>query len=121
MDKLISITLIGLCVFSGVISQLFMKSVVTSVGKITTVNFSLIKDILTNASIITGLFFYGLYALTWIVVLSRVPLSYAYPLLSLSLVFVALFSWYLFGEQLSSLRIWGIALIILGTCLVART
>jgi len=53
-------------------------------------------------------------------VLSKVELSFAYPFLSLAYVVVAVIAYYLFHEDLNALRIGGIALICVGTVLIAQ-
>ena len=55
----------------------------------------------------------------WLVALSRVELSYAYPFISLSYVLVLLASTTLFKEQVSPLRMLGVAAICLGIYVVA--
>jgi drug/metabolite transporter (DMT)-like permease len=57
----------------------------------------------------------------WIVGLSRVPVSMAYPLLSLGYVVNAVAAHYLLGEAVTPLRWLGIGLIVLGVGLVARS
>ena len=53
-------------------------------------------------------------------VLSKVELSFAYPFLSLAYVVVAVIAYFLFHEDLNALRIGGIALICVGTVLIAQ-
>jgi drug/metabolite transporter (DMT)-like permease len=53
-------------------------------------------------------------------VLSKVDISFAYPFLSLAYVAVAIFAWLVFKEDLGGLKIAGIALICLGTVLIAQ-
>ena len=54
-------------------------------------------------------------------VLSKVELSFAYPFLSLAYVMVAVFAYFVFREDLNGLRIAGIALICVGTILIAQS
>ena len=70
---------------------------------------------------IGGVACYGLSLVVWIIGLSRVPVSIAYPLLSLGYVLNAIGAHYLLGENLSAARIGGIGLIIVGVWLVARS
>ena len=56
----------------------------------------------------------------WILGLSRVPVSVAYPLLSLGYVVNAIAAYYLFGEVLSATRWVGVGFIVVGVWLVAR-
>ncbi len=64
---------------------------------------------------------YGISVLVWIVGLSRVPVSQAYPVLSLGYVLTAVLAWPLLGEPVSGLRLLGIGVIIAGVWLVTRT
>jgi drug/metabolite transporter (DMT)-like permease len=64
---------------------------------------------------------YVLSLFVWIVGLSRVPVSIAYPLLSVGYVLNALAAHYLLGEALNPGRWAGIGLIVVGVFLVARS
>jgi len=57
----------------------------------------------------------------WILALSRVPVSVAYPMLSIGYIVNALAAWWLFGESLTAQKMVGIAFIIAGVFLVARS
>jgi multidrug transporter EmrE-like cation transporter len=57
----------------------------------------------------------------WIIALSKVPVSVAYPMLSIGYVVNAIAAWYLFGEYLSAQKLIGIAVIIIGVLLVAKS
>jgi multidrug transporter EmrE-like cation transporter len=56
----------------------------------------------------------------WIVGLSRVDVSIAYPMLSLGYVVNAFAAWYLFGEILSLQRLVGIGIILIGVVVLTR-
>jgi drug/metabolite transporter (DMT)-like permease len=64
---------------------------------------------------------YGLSVVVWLVGLSRVPVSQAYPLLSLGYVINVGLAWWLLGETPNLLRVAGIAVIVFGVVLVARS
>jgi drug/metabolite transporter (DMT)-like permease len=64
---------------------------------------------------------YGFSVIVWIVGLSRVPVSQAYPLLSLGYVLNIGLAWWLFGEVPNVQRVAGIVVIIAGVVLVARS
>jgi drug/metabolite transporter (DMT)-like permease len=64
---------------------------------------------------------YGLSVVVWIVGLSRVPVSQAYPLLSLGYVLNIGLAWWLFGEVPNAQRVIGVGVIIAGVVLVARS
>ena len=68
-----------------------------------------------------GLACYVLSVAIWIVGLSRVPVSVAYPMLSVGYIVNAVAAWYLFGESLTAQKLVGIAFIVAGVFLVARS
>ncbi len=68
-----------------------------------------------------GILTLGLGAFTWLLVLSRMELSLAYPMMSLGYVLVTLFSKYLFRETVPFHRWTGIATIIFGIILISRS
>ena len=71
--------------------------------------------------IMGGLACYVVSVVLWVVALSKVPVSIAYPMLSIGYIVNAIAAHYLFGETLSSMRIAGIGVIIVGVFLVARS
>ncbi|HXX82715.1 MAG TPA: EamA family transporter [Casimicrobiaceae bacterium] len=70
---------------------------------------------------IAGVACYGVSLIVWIIGLSRVPVSMAYPLLSLGYVINAIAAHYLLGEAMTVGRWLGIGFIVLGVWLVARS
>ena len=68
-----------------------------------------------------GLACYVVSVAVWIVGLSRVPVSIAYPMLSVGYIVNAVAAWYLFGESLTAQKLVGIAFIVCGVFLVARS
>jgi multidrug transporter EmrE-like cation transporter len=71
--------------------------------------------------ILGGLACYAVSVVVWIIALSRIPVSVAYPMLSMGYVVTALAAWQLLGESLSALRLGGIGVIIAGVVMVARS
>jgi multidrug transporter EmrE-like cation transporter len=71
--------------------------------------------------ILGGLACYVVSVVFWIVALARVPVSVAYPMLSIGYVVNAVAAYYLFGEALSPMRMAGIGIIVLGVFIVARS
>ena len=68
-----------------------------------------------------GILTLGLGAFTWLLVLSRMQLSLAYPMMSLGYVLVTVFSKYLFKETVPPHRWAGIAMITFGIILISRS
>ena len=75
----------------------------------------------TQGHFVAGIACYVVSVLAWVIGLSRVPVSIAYPMLSLGYVINAIAAYYLFGETLTVTRWLGIGFIILGVWLVARS
>jgi multidrug transporter EmrE-like cation transporter len=75
----------------------------------------------TEPHFISGVICYGFSLIVWILGLSRVPVSIAYPMLSLGYVINAIAAYYLFGEDVGFMRWLGIGFIVLGVWLVARS
>jgi len=71
--------------------------------------------------IVGGIACYVVSVVVWIMALSRVEVSIAYPMLSIGYVVNAVAAYFLFGEAVTPLRLTGIAVIILGVFIVARS
>ncbi len=71
--------------------------------------------------VLAGLFSYVVSVVVWILVLSRVQVSFAYPMLSIGYIVTAVAGYYLFHESLSPARMAGILLIVGGVFLVTRS
>ena len=71
--------------------------------------------------ILGGLACYGISVVVWIMALSRVPVSVAYPMLSIGYVVNAFAAYLLFNEPLASQKLLGIGFIIVGVVLVTRS
>ncbi|MDH4174035.1 MAG: 4-amino-4-deoxy-L-arabinose transferase [Betaproteobacteria bacterium] len=78
-------------------------------------------QIATDPRILGGTGCYALSLVVWIMALSRADLSAVYPTISLGFALNALLAWWLLGETLSLQRIAGIAVIMVGVALVARS
>ncbi len=109
--------LILISVSLGVIGQLCLKQGMRGFGG----NFSeLFLYALRSPFVISGFGFYALSSLIWLIVLSRVNLSYAYPMLSIGYVLIVFFSWLIFKENIGLWHWAGVILICLGVSLLSR-
>ena len=77
--------------------------------------------IAASPHILGGLACYVVSVVVWILALSRVPVSIAYPMLSIGYIVNAAAAWMLFGESLTAQKLVGIGFIIVGVWLVARS
>jgi|SRR5215213_4232899 len=74
-----------------------------------------------NPSILAALTCYIVSVVLWMLVLSRVEVSFAYPFLSIGYILTAVVGYFSFGEGLSAMRIMGIGFICLGVVLISRS
>jgi drug/metabolite transporter (DMT)-like permease len=71
--------------------------------------------------VLGGVGAYGFSSIFWLIMLSRVPLSYAYPALSLGYIAVTIVSAFLLHETVSPLRWLSVAVICVGVILLSRS
>ena len=105
-------------------AQLLLKAGTNSVGVFEYSRDNILPigwKLATEPHIIGGLACYVISVVVWIMALSRVEVSIAYPLLSVGYVVNAIAAWYLFGEAVTPMRLAGIGIIILGVFVVARS
>lgn len=77
--------------------------------------------IFKNLPVMSGMLLYALSFLLWIKVLSQTELSYAYPMVALGYVVVLTVSYFFLHEQVNAYRLAGVAFIVFGVILVARS
>ncbi len=115
-------------ILSGVLlnaaAQLLLKAGTNAVGHFAFSAENLIPVGLKLAfepHILGGIACYVVSLVVWIMALSRVEVSIAYPMLSIGYVINALVAWHFFGESVNAMRMAGIGVIIVGVFLVARS
>ena len=121
--NLVSFSLIIIGVSLNAAAQLLMKAGTNAVGyfEFTPANILPIGwKLATEWHIVTAVVFYVVSMAMWILALSRVQVSIAYPMLSLGYVMTALAAWWLFGEALNPIKIIGIGVIIFGVVLLFK-
>ena len=106
----------------NVCGHLFLKAGMNKIGVISVdqllVSFT---KIFSTPFVILGLVSYVSSVAMYMVVLSRIDVSYAYPLMmGLGYVLIVLFSWQIFAEPFSTFKWIGIALILVGVSLLGR-
>src|SRR5580658_4886512 len=82
---------------------------------------ALFERMALNLPILAGLSCYAVSVVVWVLALSRVDVSVAYPMLLIGYVVNAVAAWLLFAEVISVTRVLGIGVIIVGCWLVARS
>lgn len=108
---------------TSAIAQLFLKAGTNaiSVGEQGSGFFSLVLRAATQPFIVAGVSCYVLSMAIWLAVLSRLPVSVAYPLLSIGYIITAVFGFFLFGESLGVVKIVGIIIIIIGVIVLTSS
>ena len=78
-------------------------------------------QVATQLPIIGGLSCYVISVVVWIIGLSRVDVSIAYPMLSIGYIVNAIGAWYFLGEVMSVQRLLAIGVIIIGVALLVKS
>ena len=98
-------------------AQLMMKigmSALRAGGAMDGGTMGIMAGIMTNIWVFGGLAAYAASAALWLGVLSRAPLSLAYPLSALGIAAVVIASWLILREPIGSVRLAGVLLILTG-------
>lgn len=122
--NLVNFGLILLGVLLNAAAQLLLKAGTNAVGQFAFSRDNILPvgwQLATEPHIFGGLTCYVVSVVVWIMALSRVEVSIAYPMLSIGYVVNALAAWWLFGEAVSLTRLAGIGIIIMGVYVVARS
>lgn len=119
--NLVSFSLIVIGVALNAAAQLLMKAGTNAIGHFEFTRENIVPigcKLATEWHIVTALVCYAVSVVVWILALSRVQVSIAYPMLSLGYVAVAVATWWLFGEPLTPTKIVGIGVIMLGVVIL---
>lgn len=105
------------------VSHIMIKALIDQTPDFS-LSWSTVESFLTRDRLLRG-FVAGVFLvagfLTWLLSLSKLELSYAYPVASCSVLFISLFSVVVLGEALT-MRMWiGTALILVGVILLRPT
>lgn len=119
-SKLISLGLLLTAVALNPLGETFLKKGLGTHGELRFTLPALLKTFTTPA-VLMGLSVMFMAALLWMKVLSREPLSWAFPILSLQSIVILIASHQLLGETVSVTRIAGVLLILAGVTLVFRS
>ena len=120
--KLVGLVLLSVLLAST--AQIVMKSGMNSVsssGALVLTSPSTWIPVFTNIRVIGGLTMVGCAFILWLGALGRVDVSLLHPLAATGYVLTAVFAIVFLGEVVSAARWLGVALIVVGSTLVART
>ncbi|OGC14078.1 hypothetical protein A3J90_08715 [candidate division WOR-1 bacterium RIFOXYC2_FULL_37_10] len=117
-----NILLVLVSISLAVIAQLCMKNGMNAFGsfQINQIIFKIIPMLL-NPWVMAGFILFGISSIFWLAVLSRMDLSFAYPMVSLAYIAVAIASIIFFKESVTLIRWAGIIVICFGVFLISRS
>lgn len=118
------LSLIILTVLLNTAAQLALKMGMIKIGHFDFAWHNLVPITLKIALspwIFFGLLVYLISTATWLMVLSRIPVSIAYPMSSLGYVISAIAAYYMWHENLTPMRIAGITIILIGVYMMAKS
>jgi multidrug transporter EmrE-like cation transporter len=119
---LLSIGLLVVSVCFAVGGQLMLKSAMDHVGRIGSAQVGAPVQTAARAAreprLWAGLSLFGISALFWLVVLSRVPLSVAYPFVGISYIVIVTLSKVVLHEHVPALRWIGVVIVAVGIAIV---
>jgi|SRR5215510_3196765 len=118
---LIVLVLLFVAILLSVTGELLLKHGVNQLGILELRTDNLVPvfiRVFTNPFVLLGFIFLFGGSIFWLSMISRVPLSYAYPMLSTSYILVLGASWLFLGEQINPVQIIGVLVIMLGVSLV---
>lgn len=121
--NLVSFGLIFTGVMLNAAAQILMKAGTNAIGHFEFSATNVLPvgwKLATEWHIVTALFCYGISVVVWILALSRVPVSIAFPMLSMAYVVNALAAYYLLGEPFSTTKLVGMVVIIVGVIIISR-
>jgi multidrug transporter EmrE-like cation transporter len=99
------------------IGQLFFKQAAIFLNH--NPNMNILTRYFYNPSFYAAILFFAIATFTWVQILTKMKISVAYSILSISYIITAVGAYYLFGEKLSPTNIAGIFVIMLGVSLIS--
>lgn len=122
--SLVSFSLILLGVLLNAIAQLLLKAGTNTIGHFEFQSQNIVPvgiQLAFQPYIVGGIACYAVSLVVWIMALSRVPVSIAYPMLSIGYLINALGAWHWLGEALTTQKMLGISFIIVGVVLITKS
>jgi len=119
-----SILLILFSISIAVAGQILLKVGINRIGIVNLNNLDTLKQlfsgVIKSPLVISGLFLYVISAAIWLVVLSAVDLSFAYPFIGFTYVMVLVLSKFILKEDVNPIRWAGALIITIGVIVISR-
>ena len=124
LSLLSSVMLILLSISIAVTGQILLKIGIDRIGVVgfgsMKALISLFSGIIRSPMVLTGLFLYFISAAIWLVILSMVDLSFAYPFIGFTYVMVLVLSKFILKEEVNPIRWAGAFIITVGVVVISR-
>ena len=124
LSLLSSVMLILLSISIAVTGQILLKIGIDRIGVVgfgsMKALISLFSGIIRSPMVLTGLFLYFISAAIWLVILSTVDLSFAYPFIGFTYVMVLVLSKFILKEEVNPIRWAGAFIITVGVVVISR-
>jgi multidrug transporter EmrE-like cation transporter len=117
-----NILLILASVFINAVAQVLMRIGMLQVGEVgvsVQALFKALPEMVSNGFLWLSILCYGISILVWMVVISKVEVSFAYAFSSLGFVLVTIFGSFILKENISIQRIIGMGVVCCGIIIIA--
>lgn len=105
-------------------AQLFIRKGMLKIGEISFNFEQIVKMVLavfTNIYLLAGMFSYVLSVILWMIVLSKVNVSLAYPLGSIGYILTTVLAYMFFNEPITFQKVLGIIIICIGVFILTQS
>lgn len=114
----IPIIIIG--VILAALGQVSWKMGMNQAGQLSAINYTTLSAVLMNPYVLLGFLMYGLSTIFWLIALSKKDLSFVYPFMSLTYIFVLVLSSLVLKESIGVNKVVGTLAIIIGLLIIAK-
>lgn len=105
-------------------AQLFIRKGMLKIGSVSLAFdqlFNMVLAVFTNIYLLAGMFSYGISIILWMVVLSKVNVSLAYPFLSIGYIITTVLAYLFFNEPITFQKVVGIIIICIGVFILTQS
>jgi multidrug transporter EmrE-like cation transporter len=122
VDNMHGIFYVLISVCFNIFGQYSMKRGMQRFGEVTFDNHILltIVKMFMLPNVLLGLFFYAISTVFWLIALSKIELSVAYPMLSIGYVLLMILSYFLLNESITVYKVIGTLLVVVGITLISK-
>jgi len=107
-----------LAIFAATTGQVLMKLGMTQLGALNDIDLSVLVRMIFHPFVFAGIVSYGLGFIAYLLALSKLPQSFAYPMFALGYILVAIFNWTVMRESFIATNLVGVICILVGVWLL---